>query len=123
MTVGLPLSSVLIKNDATVTVFHSKSKDIDLSGFDVIFTAIGQPEAINPTWFKNGVDAEYIVDIGINVNSAGKLCGDVDAASFKDYDVKITPVPGGIGRLATVVLFAKLFVNSNRLNEGMHVRL
>ena len=117
--VGRLVANSLIQKNATVTVFHSKSHEIDLSDYDVIISAIGKPEIVNLGMFPNGIKAKIIIDIGINVNDEGKLCGDVHLDSFKHDDAKITPVPGGVGKLATTILFTKLFVHANSIREDV----
>lgn len=124
LRVGRPLAEILCQKNATVTVFHSKSPTyLWLQDYDIIISAIGQPKEIdqdNPKYFDEPCSAEMIIDVGINVDCNGKLCGDVYFDSFDDK-VKITPVPGGIGKLATVVLFTKVFKNAINKISGEEV--
>jgi methylenetetrahydrofolate dehydrogenase (NADP+)/methenyltetrahydrofolate cyclohydrolase len=118
LTTGRLAADAFLKKNATVTVFHSKSGEINLSGYDVIISCIGKPELITRGWFKDGINAKYIIDIGINVNEEGKLCGDVRKSDFENTDVAITPVPGGVGKLATTLLYTKVYVNADSLNQN-----
>ena len=124
LRVGRPLAEILCQKNATVTVFHSKSPNyLWLQDYDIIVSAIGQPKEIdrdNPKYFDEPCSAEMIIDVGINIDCNGKLCGDVYFDSFDDR-VKITPVPGGIGKLATVVLFTKVFKNAINKISGEEV--
>lgn len=119
LRVGRPLAEILSQKDATVTVFHSKSKQpILLDRFDIVVSAMGRAKEITSKYFETDAPkTKYIVDVGINLDEDGKICGDVDTDSFKDTDIQITEVPGGIGKLATVVLFAKLFSNAAKATE------
>jgi 5,10-methylene-tetrahydrofolate dehydrogenase/methenyl tetrahydrofolate cyclohydrolase len=118
LTVGKLIAALLVEKNATVTLFHSHSHHIDLSRFDVVVSCAGKAELIDETWFPNGFKAEYLIDVGINVNKDGKLCGDIKASDFEKYDTSITPVPGGVGKLATAILFAKLYTNASALTGG-----
>jgi methylenetetrahydrofolate dehydrogenase (NADP+)/methenyltetrahydrofolate cyclohydrolase len=117
LTTGRLAAHCFLKKDATVTVFHTKSGKINLSEYDVIVSCIGKPELITKSWFPDGVSAQYIIDIGINVNDEGKLCGDVRKKDFENTNVAITPVPGGIGKLATTILFTKVYANTKALTS------
>ena len=126
LRVGRPLAEILCQKNATVTVFHTRSsKGKGLQEYDIVISATGQPEEIsfnNPYYFDDTemLYTKYIIDVGINVNESGKLCGDVDFNSFPDT-FYITPVPGGIGKLATVVLFTKVFKNAINKISGEEV--
>lgn len=124
LRVGRPIAEILCQKNATVTVFHSKSPEyISLEDYDIIVSAIGKPKEIDQDGFKyfeEPCSAKIIIDVGINVDCNGKLCGDVCFDSFDDK-VKITPVPGGIGKLATVVLFVKVFKNAINKFSGEEV--
>lgn len=126
LRVGRPLVEILCQKNATVTVFHTKSpKGKNLQEYDIIISAIGQPKEVsflNPYYFDDTetLHTKIIIDVGINTDENGKLCGDVDFNSFPDT-FRITPVPGGIGKLATVVLFAKVFKNAINKISGEEV--
>ena len=100
--VGKPIAAMLLKANATVTVCHSKTKD--LSGVcakaDILVAAIGKAKFIKKEFVKDGA---VVIDVGINrVN--GKLCGDVDFEDVKDKCSYITPVPGGVGPMTITTL-------------------
>lgn len=109
--VGRPLAEILLQQNATVMMWHSHSPE-PLNKFDyfnIIVSAIGKPKY----WNLDNLNPEgkLLIDVGINVDEAGKLCGDFDYSTFKDKADYITPVPGGVGPMTTVVVFAKLFAN------------
>ena len=100
--VGKPIAAMLLKANATVTVCHSKTKD--LSGVcakaDILIAAIGKAKFIKKEYVKDGA---VVVDVGIN-RVDGKLCGDVDFEDVKDKCSYITPVPGGVGPMTITTL-------------------
>ncbi|RST72454.1 bifunctional 5,10-methylenetetrahydrofolate dehydrogenase/5,10-methenyltetrahydrofolate cyclohydrolase [Candidatus Aquarickettsia rohweri] len=107
--VGRPMSSILIKENCTVTVTHSKTKNIknECKNADILISAAGVPNLVKESWVK---DNAFVVDVGINrVNN--KLIGDVDFDNVKNKASFITPVPGGIGPLT----IANLMLNTLRL--------
>lgn len=112
--VGLPMSLLLLKEGATVTVCHIDTKDLKLhtKQADIIITACGQPEMIKKEWVKPGV---VIIDVGTNFipdstkKSGRKLVGDVDFNDVKDIAYKISPVPGGVGPLTVAMLLLNTF--------------
>lgn len=108
--VGKPLALLLLHKNATVTVCHSKTqnlKDICL-GADVLIAAVGRPDFITADMVKDGA---VVIDVGINRNAEGKLCGDVDFQSVKEKASFITPVPGGCGPM-TIAMLMKNTYNS-----------
>ena len=76
---------------------------------DVIVSAIGKPKYWNRKNLKPA--AKYLIDVGINFDSEGKLCGDINAKDFEDSAAYISPVPNGVGAVTNTVLFAKLYAN------------
>ncbi len=105
-TVGRPLANMLISAGATVTVCHSLSKDIPqiARSAEIVFVATGRPCYFGKEYFKDG---QVIIDAGIGFID-GKLAGDVDIASLAHLDVRITPVPGGVGPLTSVLILENL---------------
>ncbi len=101
--VGFPVASLLTKKSATVTICHSKTRNIaeKTRNADIIIIAIGRAGFLTADMIKEGA---IIVDVGINRNSEGKLCGDVDFDSCISKVGKITPVPGGVGLMTRVNL-------------------
>lgn len=111
--VGKPLFNLMINNNATVTLCHSKTKNLKFytKNADVLIVAIGKPNFINKDYIK---EEAVIIDVGINrINS--KLCGDVDFESVKDICSYITPVPGGVGQM-TIAELARNVYNAYLLN-------
>lgn len=113
LVVGKPLSILMLNADATVTVCHSKTENIKevTKRADVLVTAIGKAKAIGSSYCKEGAT---VIDVGINVDSDGNLCGDVDYDTIKTVAEKLTPVPGGLGPVTTAVL-AKHVVKAYQL--------
>lgn len=112
--VGKPLFNLMINNNATVTLCHSKTKNLKFytKNADVLIVAIGKPNFINKDYIK---EEAVIIDVGINrINS--KLCGDVDFESVKDICSYITPVPGGVGQM-TIAELARNVYNAYLLNK------
>lgn len=103
MVVGKPLSMMLLKEHATVTICHSKTKDIEdiVSKADIVVAALGKARAIGAGYIKPGAT---VIDVGVNGAPEGGICGDVDFEKVKDIAGKITPVPGGVGSVTTLVL-------------------
>lgn len=118
--VGRPLTEILLQQNATVMMWHSHSpKSISkFNYFDVVISAIGKAKY----WNSENLDPQgkLLIDVGINVDEDGKLCGDFDYSDFKDKADYITPVPGGIGPMTTVTIFAKLFANKRFQYEDIN---
>lgn len=101
--VGLPISKLLLDRNATVTICHSKTNDIAsmTSQADILIAAVGQPRFVTSEMVKEGA---VVIDVGVNRDVEGKLCGDVD---FNDVEPKasvITKVPGGVGPMTITCL-------------------
>lgn len=107
--VGMPLAIMLIQRNATVTVCHTKTKDIqeECRRADIVVSAAGKAKIIGEDYFSKG---QIIIDVGINF-ADGEMCGDVDFEAAKKYAAAITPVPGGVGAVTTSVIL-KHTVNS-----------
>jgi len=102
--VGLPISLMLLHRDASVTVLHSKSLQVEehVVQADIVIAAMGKPQAVKASWIKPGA---AVVDVGINVSpQTGKLVGDVDFEAVSKVAGYITPVPGGVGPLTVAML-------------------
>jgi methylenetetrahydrofolate dehydrogenase (NADP+)/methenyltetrahydrofolate cyclohydrolase len=103
MVVGRPLSMLLLKENATVTICHTRTenlKDTCKNG-DIIIAAVGRAKMLDGSYIgKDGI----VIDVGINVDDNGKLCGDVDFDSLDGVASMATPVPGGVGAVTTAVL-------------------
>lgn len=102
MVLGKPLALLLLEEDATVTICHSKTEDLIrmTSQADIVITGIGKPKFFGKEYFKS--DAT-VIDVGINFTQEG-MCGDVDFESVNEYVSAITPVPGGVGTVTSMVL-------------------
>ena len=101
--VGKPVAALLLERDATVTICHSKTKDLykHASQADILISAVGKPKFIAWGLVKQGA---VVIDVGINRDENGKLCGDVDVENVKDKIGALTPVPGGVGPLTVAML-------------------
>lgn len=109
MRVGRPLAELLLQQDCTVTLYHTKSRKDNFYDKDVLISTIGQPKYFN-SWNVDIQDMN-IIDVGINYDPQGRMCGDVDYDNLKDLANYITPVPNGVGAVTNTVLFAKLYAN------------
>lgn len=101
--VGKPLALLMLNNDATVTICHSKTKNLHdiCKQADILIAAIGQPRFVKSDMIKPGA---IVIDVGINRDASGKICGDVDFENVKDVASYITPVPGGVGPMTVAML-------------------
>lgn len=103
MVVGKPVSILLLKENATVTMTHTRTVDLKktCSDAEIVIAAAGRAKMLNSDYC--GQDA-VMIDVGINVDENGKLCGDVDYATLDGKASAATPVPGGVGTITTAVL-------------------
>ncbi len=101
--VGKPMAMLLLKENGTVTVTHSRTKDLPsvTRRADILVVAIGKPKMITADYVKEGA---VVIDVGIHRMEDGKLCGDVDFASVEPVASAITPVPGGVGPMTIAML-------------------
>ena len=107
-TVGKPMALLLLNADATVTICHSRTtnlKDICREA-DILISAVGKPKFVTEDMVKEGA---VVIDVGINRNEAGKLCGDVDFEKVAPKTSWITPVPGGVGPMTIAMLLCNTF--------------
>lgn len=127
MRVGRPLAELCLQMNLTPTICHSYSRVIDLVNRDTcaLVTAIGQPNYFTPNNFDWFYDSTYypklVIDVGMNIDENGKLVGDFDNldADGKKIMHFVTPVPGGVGKLTTTFLMAKLFNNARKEFEDL----
>ena len=105
LVIGKPVAMMAMRRNATVTVLHSRTTREDFAkagqDADVIIAAMGRAKMVGPDHI--GSD-QVILDVGINVDEEGSLCGDVDYTSAEERAAMITPVPGGVGSVTTAVL-------------------
>ena len=114
--VGMPLAFMLTKEDATVTVCHSKTRDLaaQVRRADIVVVAAGHPGLVTGAMLKPGA---VVIDVGINVVD-GKIVGDVDFASVEGVASAITPVPGGVGPLTGALLLSHLMRAAQRQDDA-----
>ncbi len=103
--VGKPMALLLLRENATVTIAHSKTRNLRevTSRADILITAIGRPKMITRDYVKEGA---VVIDVGINRDENGKLCGDVDFQEVAPLCSAITPVPGGVGPMTIAMLLS-----------------
>lgn len=101
--VGKPMSLLLLRENGTVTVAHSRTKDLKAicKRADILVVAIGKPRFITEEYVKEGA---VVIDVGIHRNADNKLCGDVDFEAVEPHCSAITPVPGGVGPMTIAML-------------------
>ena len=101
--VGKPMALLLLRENGTVTVAHSRTKDLKevTKRADILVVAVGKPKMITAEYVKEGA---VVIDVGIHRNEENKLCGDVDFDSVEPVCSAITPVPGGVGPMTIAML-------------------
>ncbi len=101
--VGKPMALLLLRENGTVTVAHSKTKNLKevTKRADILIVAVGKPKMITRDYVKEGA---VVIDVGIHRNEGGKLCGDVDYEDVAPVCSAITPVPGGVGPMTIAML-------------------
>lgn len=119
LIVGRPLSLMLQNLGATVTVCHSKTKNLisHTRNADIIISAVGNPRFLTSEFFNKSL-AQVVVDVGISKDRNGKICGDVDFENVKELVSAITPVPGGVGPLTVISLMENLIKSAERSRKG-----
>lgn len=117
LVVGKPLSIMLLKENATVTICHSKTKNIRelTTKADIVVAAIGRANMFDDSYFQ---EKTVVIDVGINDAGDGKMCGDVDFAKVNGKVRAITPVPGGIGLVTTAILLKHLIIACKNQQKG-----
>ena len=125
--VGSPVSYLLKNADATVTVCHSRTKDLEghIKRADIVIAAIGKPNFVKGDWLKSGA---VVIDVGTNYipddtkKSGQRLVGDVDFDSAAEVASKITPVPGGVGPMTVAMLLQNVVDSANTFFEAQKTR-
>lgn len=124
--VGKPMASLLLQRNATVTVTHSRTKDLAnvVKGADIVVAAVGRANMVTGEWIKPGA---VVIDVGINRvevtvdgETKSRLTGDVDYDSASEVAKAITPVPGGVGPMTIIMLMANT-LRAARLSAGLDV--
>lgn len=113
--VGKPMALLMLRENATVTVTHSKTKNLKeiTKQADILIVAIGKPKFVDASYVKEGA---VVIDVGIHRNEDNKLCGDVDFEIVESIASAITPVPGGVGPM-TIAMLMKNCVDSVSLQQ------
>lgn len=113
--VGKPMAMLMLRENATVTVCHSRTKNLKeiTNRADILIVAIGKPRFVTADYVKEGAT---VIDVGIHRNEENKLCGDVDFAQVEPIAGAITPVPGGVGPM-TIAMLMKNCVESVELQK------
>ena len=103
LVIGKPVSMMLLGKNATVTMCHTRTKELEktCAEAEILVAAAGKAGVVGAESVSAG---QVVLDVGINVDAAGNLCGDVDFAAAEAKVAAITPVPGGIGSVTTAVL-------------------
>lgn len=116
--VGSPLFRLLVNADATVTLCHSKTKDLAeiCRECDIVIAAVGKAKMVKKDWIKEGA---VVIDVGVNRTTEGKLVGDVDFDEVKEIASVITPVPKGVGPM-TIAMLLKNTLKSYYKRESKH---
>ena len=111
--VGKPMALMLLQQDATVTICHSRTRDLKAQTLqaDVIVAAVGRRNVLTADMVKPGA---VVLDVGMNRNDAGKLCGDVDFEGVRQVAGWITPVPGGVGPMTITMLLVNTLESAQR---------
>jgi methylenetetrahydrofolate dehydrogenase (NADP+)/methenyltetrahydrofolate cyclohydrolase len=114
--VGKPMAMMLLAKDATVTVCHSRTRDLKAFTLqaDVVVAAVGKRNVLTADMVKPGA---VVIDVGMNRNDEGKLCGDVDFAGVKEVAGWITPVPGGVGPMTRAMLLVNTLEAAERASS------
>ena len=110
-TVGKPMAMLLLNANATVTVCHSKTKNIAeiCKNADILVSAVGKANFVTADMVKEGA---VVIDVGMNRDENGKLCGDVDFENVKEKVSHITPVPGGVGPMTITMLMYNTYLTA-----------
>jgi len=118
--VGRPMALELLMARCTVTVCHSATRDLPgiARQADILVAAVGKARFVQGDWIKPGA---IVIDVGVNRDAAGKLCGDVDFAAAKEHASWITPVPGGVGPMTIATLLANT-LRAAELQEAASAR-
>lgn len=116
LVVGRTLAMLLLKENATVTICHTQTGDLpaECQKAEILAVAAGRPRLIDESCVSQGC---VVLDVGINVDQNGMLCGDVDEIGVRKKAGALTPVPGGIGAVTTSVLAKHLLIAAKRLRE------
>lgn len=115
--VGKPMAMLLLRENGTVTVCHSRTENVKeiTRRADILVVAVGKPKLVDGSYVKEGA---VVIDVGIHRDGEGKLCGDVDFESVAHKTSAITPVPGGVGPMTIAMLMANCVLGAGGALEG-----
>lgn len=115
--VGKPMAMLLLHENATIEITHSRTRDLAeiTKGADILVAAIGKAKFVKADMVKDGA---VVIDVGMNRDENGKLCGDVDFEDVKDKCSFITPVPGGVGPM-TIAMLMKNTLTAAKIQNGI----
>jgi methylenetetrahydrofolate dehydrogenase (NADP+)/methenyltetrahydrofolate cyclohydrolase len=115
--VGKPMAMLLMERNATITICHSRTENLSAvtREADILVSAVGKAKFITADMVKPGA---VVLDVGINRDENGKLCGDVDFASVEPVASRITPVPGGVGPMTVTVLLQNTVKSAERRQQN-----
>jgi len=119
-TVGKPMALLLLQANATVTICHSATPDLayHTRQADVVVAAVGRRNTLTADMVKPGA---VVIDVGMNRDDAGKLCGDVDYAGVREVASHITPVPGGVGPMTITMLLMNTLESAERVHSSSQI--
>ena len=114
LVIGRPVAMLLMSRNATVTICHSRTRNLPsiCRKADILIAAIGRAKFVSADFVSEG---QVVIDVGINTDGEGKLCGDVDYESVEPLVGAITPVPGGVGAVTTAVLAKHVIESAERV--------
>jgi hypothetical protein len=120
--VGKPMALMLLQQNATVTICHSATADLKSHTLqaDVVVAAVGRRNVLTADMVKPGA---IVIDVGMNHNDEGKLCGDVDFAGVRQVAGYITPVPGGVGPMTITMLLVNTLESAERVPKSRAARM
>lgn len=117
LVVGKPLSMLLLKRNATVTICHTRTKELEATcrNAEIVIAAAGKAKMVNSSFVSENA---VVIDVGINIDEAGNLCGDVSFQEVSEKAGSITPVPGGVGTVTTSVLANHVIRAARKISLG-----
>lgn len=118
--VGKPMAMLLMHENGTVTICHSRTKNLQeiCANADILVAAVGKPRFVTAAMVKPGA---VVIDVGMDRDENGKLCGDVDFAQVEPVASRVTPVPGGVGPM-TIAMLLKNTITAAKIQNGIPVR-
>lgn len=116
LVIGKPVAMMLLGQNATVSICHSKTIDLanECKRGDILVAAVGKANMVDATFVHQN---QVVIDVGINVDNDGNLCGDVDFAGVEPLVTAVTPVPGGVGTVTTAILMQHVIKSAQRHAE------